>query len=116
MDNSCFRCKQQVGKLENGKWIYYTKVLNHDDINKQLYFDNLCINCENLCVCWRCVECREEMKDANIEFCIDPQHLSVFCKTCVPCLNKIREESNNDLNCNCLICREINDNHNFIPK
>jgi hypothetical protein len=113
---NCFRCNQEIGKLENGEWLYYTKVVNYDVIDKEYHFVYLCRNCEILHVSWECIECKKETNDSTVEFCVQPQNELDFRKTCVPCLNKLREQIDTDLNCNCLICREINDNHIFIPK
>jgi len=116
MEKKCYNCNIEVGKCCDGTWIYYSRDTYFNRTTRCYNMVYLCINCQHKEIYWKCTKCREIITDSNIEFCVQPQNTKYFLKTCVQCLNKIREDESTDLICNCLICSEINDNHTFIPK
>lgn len=118
MSGKCFCCNKRVGKLRDGKWVYYTKIFRYNNETKICNLINYCYVCEYFPVYWRCTECNNLIEDINVEYCIQQKNFTkvTVSRTCVACLHKIREEENKDLDCQCFICREINDMYTFIPK
>lgn len=116
MENICSRCNEQVGKCDDGKWNNYMRIIYYNSVMRGYEMVYLCYNCEAFPVYWKCTRCRKVITDVNIEFCVQPENENYFLRTCVSCLNVLREEKETDLDCNCMNCREINDTHIFIPK
>jgi hypothetical protein len=116
MENICSRCNGQVGKCNDGKWNNYMRIIYYNSVMRGYELVYICHNCEPFPVYWKCTRCRKVMTDVNIEFCVQPDNHDYFLRTCVSCLNILREEKETDLDCNCMNCREINDSFNFIPK
>jgi len=116
MERICHQCNVQVGKCNDGTWKYYCRDTYFDRRKIEYNLIFLCIDCQRKEIYWKCTKCRTIKIHSYVEFCVQPQNTKYFLKTCVPCLNIIRQEQTKDLDCECLICREINDNHTFIPK
>jgi hypothetical protein len=116
MENICSRCNCQLGKCEDGKWNNYTRIIYYNSTMRGYELVYVCSNCEPCPIFWKCTRCRKIITDVNTEFCVQPENQEHFLRTCITCLNILREEKETDLDCNCMNCREINDYHTFIPK
>jgi hypothetical protein len=99
---NCDHCKQVIGLNDEYQWIPYQRTRN---IRKE--YEYICTNChfeiykkdiDN----WVCYGCND-MHYYNMEFCYDGTE-----QYCVLCLTEKRENSDDDLFCDCNICQEIN--------
>ena len=91
MDNICSRCNGQIGKCDDGKWNNYMRILYYNSAMRGYELVYLCHQCEPFPVHWKCTRCRKVITDVNTEFCIQPENEQYSLKTCVSCLNVLRE-------------------------
>jgi len=99
---NCDNCKQIIGLNNKYLWIPYQRTRN---IRKE--YEYICTNChfeiyERDIDNWVCYGCND-MHYYNMEFCYDGTE-----QYCVLCLTEKRENSDNELYCDCNICQEIN--------
>ena len=123
---SCQKCRKFVGLDDFHIWHSYrpTTVLysngnnEDDDINNydatyNITHNYICVNCHPcLSLSWKCYYCQKRVYNEEL-FCDSIQKGN---KTCLDCLNKYKQENQDDLSCDCNICKEINQSYNFQPK
>ena len=97
---NCDNCKQVIGLNDEYKWIPYKRTRN---IRKE--YEYICVECNHHIYSlddWKCYGCNTSYS-SNYEFCYDGRQ-----QYCVPCLILKRENTNQDLLCECKLCEDIN--------
>jgi len=96
---NCDYCNQIVGLNNEYQWIPYERTRNirkeYEYICGYCYYEIYKKNFDN----WVCYGCN----NIHTEFCYDKTE-----QYCIPCLQKKRESSDEELCCDCNICKEIN--------
>jgi len=116
IDNKyCNGCEKRVGKKESGEWVYYTEnmitmstynVVTHEFETLSFY---TCLDCYSHNITWECNNCNELIDSTN-EFCDDEPGTRI-CSDCI-----ITKIYNNNLDCNCSVCREMFELYTISPK
>jgi len=112
---NCGICREKVGKMENGIWVFYVEMgISHTIINKKIcasinYGCQKCVN-QNL---WMCVSC-DNVYDKEQEFCDTKGYRC--CRNCIEkslmtIPNCIEKSLMTIPNCNCLVCQEVLNNY-----
>jgi hypothetical protein len=105
---NCSSCLQQVGKMEDGTWIFYKELgINHIISEKKIsalveYGCKDCINSKYHK--WICVSCNRNYNKED-EFCD-----SVGYHCCIQCLKEKVMLTKHKLNCSCMVCVTIEHN------
>jgi len=103
---NCGICKQTVGKLGNGNWVFYVEMgINNIIINGKICSSVVygCQNCVNQNH-WMCISCNT-VYNKKEEFCDTKGY-----RCCRKCIEKEIIRTNNFPNCNCLVCQETVNN------
>lgn len=105
---NCHNCLQRVGKMENGKWVFYKELgINHIITEKKIYahIDYCCQDCLNIKYHkWKCILCNKHYTKED-EFCDSNGY-----KSCVQCLNEKIIITKCRFNCDCMVCINIEEN------
>jgi hypothetical protein len=104
---NCGICKQLVGKLGNGNWVFYVEMgISNNIINGKIcssleYGCQYCVNQNH----WACVSC-DTVYDKKYEFCDKKGY-----RCCIRCIEREIIRTNNIPNCKCLVCQSIVNNY-----